>query len=182
VNHPTRRRALALVAALAATAPMLARADAAKLDAKVDAAVAEMTATVSGTAELLAQAKGVLVIPEIVKAGLLVGGAYGEGALRVGGQSVGYYQFAEASVGLQAGAQRFGSAVFFMTDAALETFQKAKGWQVGADAEVTVLDKGFAAGLDSVTKSAPVIAVVFGQDGLLAGASIAGGKYTQIVP
>jgi lipid-binding SYLF domain-containing protein len=182
VHKPSRRHALLLAAALAAGAPVSARADAAKIDAKVDAAIAEMTATVSGTADLLAEAKGVLVMPEIVKAGLLVGGAYGEGALRVGGQSVGYYQFAEASVGLQAGAQRFGSAVFFMTEAALEKFRKAKGWEVGADAEVTLLDKGFAAGIDSVTKSAPVIAVVFGQDGLLAGASIAGGKYTQIVP
>ena len=183
MTHTTRRRALSLaIGGLALLGPALASADAAKIDGKVDAAIGVMTSTIAGTQELLDTAKGVLIIPDIVKAGFVVGGAYGEGVLRVGGETVGYYSVAAASFGLQAGVQSYGQAVFFMTDDALAAFRASKGWQAGVDAEVTVLDKGLAAGLDTTSRSAPVIAVVFGQNGLLAGASIEGGKITQIVP
>jgi lipid-binding SYLF domain-containing protein len=177
----TRRAALAALAGagLATTAARAATRE--EIDAGVDAALAELTAKVAGADVLLAQAKGVLVMPRIVKGGLIVGGAYGEGALRVGGVTEAYYSVAAASFGLQAGAQASKQAILFMTDEALAKFRDSKGWEAGVDASVTVIDQGLATSLDTTTRAAPVIGIVFGETGLLAGASIQGGKYTKLV-
>jgi lipid-binding SYLF domain-containing protein len=139
-----------------------------------------MVATVRGADELLALSKGVLVMPRVVKGGFIVGGEYGEGALRVGGETVAYYSVAAASFGLQAGAQASKQAILFMTEDALAAFRASKGWEAGLDAEVTVIDQGLAAGLDTTTRAAPVIGIVFGETGLLAGASVEGAKYTKL--
>lgn len=186
----TRRRALrafaaALVAgplALAAAAPAQATEAAEVIDLRVKHARERLAETVPGARELLSRAKGVLIVPGITKAGLLVGGAYGEGALQVNGATVGYYSVGAASFGLQAGAQRFDQALFFMTTSALERFRRSEGWEIGADAEVTVPDKGLSTGLTTTTARNPVIAVTFGQEGLMAGVSLEGAKYTRIRP
>ncbi len=175
-----RRAALALIAggAVAAAAPAGA-VEAEVIDARVDEALEELR-LVNGAPGLLEAAKGVLVMPRVVKGGLIVGGAYGEGALRIGGATAGYYSVAAASFGFQAGVQTTKQALFFMTDAALESFRRSDGWEVGVDAEVTVPGNGLAASLDTTTQRQPIIGVVFGQDGFLAGASLEGAKYSPI--
>jgi lipid-binding SYLF domain-containing protein len=178
-----RRTALGLTAgAVMLAARPAAAADAAEIDARVDRAIQEMYATVPGSEELHGRAAGLLMMPKVVKGGLIIGGAYGEGALRIDGATAGYYSVAQASFGLQAGVQSTKQALFFMTEAALTKFQNSRGWEVGADAEVTFPGNGLAAALNTTTSTSPVIGVVFGQDGLLAGASLEGGKYTRITP
>ena len=152
-----------------------------EIDAKVAAARAELYETVPGSRELADRAIGVLIMPEVKKAGLILGGAYGEGALLVAGETAGYYSVASVSVGLQFGAQITKQALFFLTESSLERFRRADGWEVGADAEVTVPGEGANLGLDSTTAKSHVIGVVFGQDGVLLGASLEGAKYSTIV-
>lgn len=176
----TRRTLFALAAATCLGATQAAASSAEIIDARVDRALQELFATVPGATELYEMARGVLVMPNVTRAGLLVGGAYGEGALRVRGNTVGYFSVAQASFGLQIGVQSSKHALFFMTDEALERFRRADGWEVGADAVFTIPGKGINLGVDSTTREAPIVAVVFGQDGIMAGASIAGGKYSRI--
>jgi lipid-binding SYLF domain-containing protein len=180
----TDRRAFcagALGAAIAA-APAAHAADAAEIDARVARAIDEMHRTVPGSEELQGRAVGMLMMPNVVKGGLVIGGAYGEGALIVSDETVGYYSVAQGSIGLQLGLQSTKQALFFMTEAALEKFRNSRGWEIGADAEVTFPGNGLAAALNTTTSTSPVIGIVFGQDGLLAGASFEGGKYTRINP
>lgn len=187
-RKPTRRGALALLAGALLALPLLGPAPAGAteeadvIDLRVKHAIDRLQRSVPGATELMNRAKGVLIVPGITKAGLLVGGAYGEGALLVNGATVGYYSLASASVGLQAGVQKFDQALFFMTTAALEKFRRSKGWELGADAEVVVPDQGLSTGLTTTTAQAPVIAVTFGQGGLMAGVSLEGAKYTRIAP
>ncbi len=173
-----RRAFIALPLALAAGVARAATA--AEIDARVRIAVDTLLTQVPGGPELWGQAKGALVLPDVVRGGFVIGGAYGEGALLIGGETVGYYSLAAASLGFQAGAQRSTQVLLFMTDAALSRFRASDGWRVGADAVVTVLDRGVAAGVDTLSQPAPVIAVVFGQDGLMAGASVEGAKISPI--
>ena len=178
----TRRAALAFGAGALTLTGFAARADsAAIIENKSALALEQLFRTTPGARELHDQAKGVLIMPDIFKGGLIIGAAYGEGALKVGGETVGYYAFASGSVGFQIGIQSFKQALFFMTDAALAQFRAADGWEIGADAEVTFPGEGLRTGLDTTSRSAPVIGVVFGQDGILAGLSVQGAKYTPIV-
>lgn len=175
----TRRAALA--AAMIAL-PAFASADsAAEIEADVDYAMDRMFASVPGTKELAARARGVLIMPDVVKGGLIIGGSYGEGALKIGGATDGFYSVAAASVGYQIGVQTTSHALFFMTQEALDGFKRSEGWELGADAEFTVPGDGISLNLDTTTVKSPVIAVIFAQDGLLAGASLEGAKYTRIV-
>jgi len=155
-------------------------ADKSVIDARVDAALVELRQLGPGTAQLLEDAEGVLVMPRITKGGFVVGGQYGEGALRVDGETVGYYSLAAGSFGLQAGVETFSQALLFMTPAALAEFREADGWKAGAGAEVTLLQQGFDIGASTDVTNRPIIAIVFGQNGLLAGASVEGAKYTRI--
>lgn len=174
----TRRAALA--AAIIAIPAISAADSAAEIEADVDYAMDRMFATVPGTKELAARARGVLIMPDVVKGGLIIGGSYGEGALKVGGATDGYYSVAAASVGYQIGVQTTSHALFFMTQAALDGFKNSEGWELGADAEFTVPGDGISLNVDSTTAKSPVIAVIFAQDGLLAGASLEGAKYSRI--
>jgi len=184
----TRRRALGALAATAVlTAALPARAEeAGVIDARVNLALGKLWAQVPGSRELTTQAKGVLVMPSVLKGGFIVGGAYGEGALRLNDgtgsyqTSAAYYSVGAASVGLQVGVQSTSHVLIFLTDDALDKFRRADGWQIGADAEVTIPDKGANIGIDSTSYEKPVIAIVFGEDGLLIGASLEGAKYSPI--
>ncbi len=153
----------------------------AEIDAKVSYAKQELFEAIPGSRELADRAFGLLIMPDVKKAGLILGGSYGEGALLVGGETVGYYSVASFSIGLQVGAQITKQALFFMTESGLRRFRNADGWEVGADAEVTVPGKGANLGMDSTTASSHVIGVVFGQDGALLGASLEGAKFSTIV-
>lgn len=152
----------------------------AEIDANVAVAIRELRARVRGAEELMERAKGYLIMADVKKAGLIVGGEYGEGTLFVGGAPVEYYSVAAASLGLQAGVQRSHQAIFFLTEQALQRFRTADGWQAGADIEITVPDDGIGLNVSTTTANRPVIGFVFGREGLMAGASLAGAKYSRI--
>ena len=116
------------------------------------------------------------------KGGVIVGGQYGEGALRAGGKTVGYYSTAAASYGLQAGVQSFGYAMMFMTDNAIQYLKKSSGWEIGVGPSVVVVDEGMARSLTTTTAKDDVYAFIFSQQGLMAGLGIQGSKITQIHP
>ncbi|MER5170144.1 YSC84-related protein [Thioclava sp. GXIMD2076] len=153
-----------------------------QIDARVDATRNFLISRYPGTQELMDKAVGVLYMPLVTEAGFGIGGAYGRGALRINGVTVDYYAITSASVGFQIGAQQYAHALFFMTPEALSGFRRADGWQIGADAKYALPDRGGSLGTDTTTSRAPVIALVFGQAGLIAGASLAGAKYTRIIP
>lgn len=155
---------------------------AAKLDARVDATLNYLDATYPGTRDLRDKSVGILVMPLITEASFGFGGAYGRGALRVNDVTVDYYSAAQASFGIQAGAQQYAHVLYFMTEEALAEFRSSSGWAAGADVEYAFNDRGGNLSADTTTVLSPVIAVVFGQAGLIAGASVEGTKYTRIIP
>lgn len=153
-----------------------------QIDQQVDAAMRLMFAEVPETRELAAKAAGVLVMPRITEAGFGIGGSYGRGALRVNGVTVDYYSAASASFGLQLGAKQYAHALFFMTPEALAEFRAGPGWQAGAGIEYLVNNDGREFSGDTTRALSPVIGVVFGQAGLIVGATVEGTKYTRIIP
>lgn len=155
---------------------------AAEIDRDVDSALQKLYTSTPAAKELSKVAKGILVFPNIIKAGFIFGGQYGEGALRKEGKTVGYYNTAEASYGLQAGAQSFGYALFFMTDSALDYIKKSSGWEVGVGPSIVVVDKGLARSLTTTTAKSSIYAFFFDQKGLMGGLGVRGAKITQIHP
>lgn len=154
-----------------------------RIDARVDEAFNFMYANVDGSADLASKASGILMMPLVSEAGFITfGGSYGRGALRINDSTVDYYSTTGASFGIQLGAQQYAHALFFMTPEALDDFRRSPGWTAGADARVTVQTDGGRLGVDTTTALTPVVAVVFGQAGLIAGASVEGNKYTRIIP
>jgi lipid-binding SYLF domain-containing protein len=128
------------------------------------------------------RATAILVFPSIKKAGLIVGGQYGEGTLLKGGKAVAYYSTAGLSYGLQAGAQTYGYAMFFMNDNALKQLDKADGFEVGVGPSVVVVDEGMAKSATTTTMRDDIYAFIFGQKGLMAGIGLQGNKISRIVP
>ena len=133
-----------------------------------------------GTRELVGKARGVLVFPRVISAGLVIGGAYGEGQLRENGRVEGYYRTTTGSVGWQIGAQSRALVFLFMTEDALERFKAGHGWSGGVDASVAVLTVGANGTLDANAARAPTIAFVLTNAGLMAGATLQGTKVTRI--
>lgn len=152
-----------------------------EIDARVDEALAELYATVPGSQAVAGQAAGILVMPRVNEGSFIAGASYGEGALLVGNAKVDYFSVASASVGLQAGAQRFKHALFFMTPESLAQFRTSDGWELGIDAEYALPSQAAAATVTSGTFNKPIYAVIFGQEGLILGASVEGNKYSRIV-
>jgi lipid-binding SYLF domain-containing protein len=150
------------------------------IDAKVDEALAKLHTHVPGSKEMTAKARGVLVFPAVISAGFVVGGSYGEGALRKQGKSTSYYSTSAASVGLLAGAQSQGVYLLFMTDEALKKFEDSKGWTAGVDASVTVINAGASANVDTKTAQQPVVGYVMAGNGLMANLSFDGTKFTKL--
>ncbi len=152
-----------------------------EINSEVNAALKLFSQHVKGGKEFLNAAKGVLVIPNIVKAGLGVGGEYGEGAMRIGGKTVEYYSLAAGSVGFQIGAQKTNLILVFMQDEALKNFRKSSGWKAGVDGSVAFIDVGAGKSLDTVNVKDPIVAFMFGQKGLMANATVEGAKFTKLV-
>ncbi|ARC88780.1 YSC84-related protein [Rhodovulum sp. MB263] len=152
------------------------------LDARVDKTRDYLFKRYPATRDLAQKAQGILWIPLMTKAGFWFGGAYGRGALRIDDISVDYYSATQASFGLQIGAQQYAHALFFMTPEALRQFRSGMGWSAGADLEYAVTNDGGMVSADTITALDPVIAVVFGQAGLIFGATLEGTKYTRIIP
>ncbi|MDP2127047.1 MAG: lipid-binding SYLF domain-containing protein [Pseudohongiella sp.] len=155
---------------------------AAELHRDAQEALAQLYSTNQVAADFGDRAKAVLVFPNIVKAGLVFGGAYGEGVLLQDGMAPQYYNSFTGSWGLQAGAQSYGYAVFLMTDAALTYLQDSKGWEVGVGPTVVVMNEGAAANISSTSIQDDAYAFIFNQQGLMAGVSVEGTKITHIVP
>lgn len=155
---------------------------ASKIDARVDATLDYLYRTYPSTRGLAEKSTGMLVMPLVTEGGLLVGGGYGRGALQINGVTVDYYSTTKGSFGLQIGAQQFAHVLFFMTEEALSRFRRSSGWAAGADIEYVFKDNAENLRAETTTSVAPVIAVIFGQAGLLAGASLEGKKYTRIIP
>jgi lipid-binding SYLF domain-containing protein len=157
-------------------------ATAKEIDSKVTTSLSALYKAEPGAKPLANQAKGVLVFPDIVKGGFIVAGQYGDGALRKKGRTVGYYRSLAASVGLQAGAESYGYALFFMDDDSLKWLDKTDGWEIGTGPTLVVLDKGFGKKFTSTTLHTGVYAFVFSQKGLMGGIGLEGSKITKINP
>lgn len=150
------------------------------IDASVDSALSKLYTQVSGSREMAGKAKGVLVFPSVVSAGLGVGGSYGQGALRVGSRTDSYYSTTAASVGLLAGADSKAVYVLFMTQDALDKFKASKGWTAGADASVTMLKTGASAAVDTQTSQQAVVGYALSNAGLMADLSLDGTKVNKL--
>ena len=174
--------ALSSGAALAACGNGVGNSNAATIDARVDATLAEMYRSYPNTVDLANKANGLLVMPLVTEAGFGFGGAYGRGALRINDITVDYYSVTKASGGLQIGAQQYAHVLFFMTEDALLEFRRSPGWAAGADLEYVSSDRGDSVAADTTTVLSPVLAAVFGRAGLRVGATLEGTKYTRIIP
>ena len=153
-----------------------------EINAGVDVALQRFTAGVKGADEFLKAAKGTLVMPRVKKAGFIIGAEYGNGALRDDGKSVGYYNMAAGSAGLQIGAEEFNLILCFMDEAVLKKFRASKGWQVGLDGNVVFVNMGAGGSLDTTKLKEPIVGFVFGQEGLMAGVTLQGVKFTKTNP
>jgi lipid-binding SYLF domain-containing protein len=150
------------------------------IDAGVDSTLTHLYNTVPGSRELVAKSRGALVFPSVIAAGFVVGGQYGEGALRVGGRTNGYYNLASVSAGLQIGAQSKSIIFLFMTSDALANFEKSNGWSAGVDASVAVLRAGANGAVDFNAVKAPVVAFILTNAGLMANLTLEGTKITRL--
>jgi lipid-binding SYLF domain-containing protein len=160
-----------------------ARADsAAEITRDANATLADLLTQNPGARALAAEAKAILVFPDIVKFGLVVGGQGGEGALIRGGRVVSFYRTASVSYGLQAGVQRFGYALFFMNDNALAYLDRSDGWEIGVGPSLVVADEGIARSVTSTTTRSDIYAFIFDQKGLMAGVGLQGTKITRFTP
>lgn len=126
------------------------------------------------------KARAILIFPNIVKAGLVFGGAYGEGTMLKGSRVADYYNSVSGSWGLQAGAQSYGYAVFLMNDKAVDYVEKSAGFEIGVGPTVVVVDEGVAKNLSTTTLRDDAYAFIFNQQGLMAGISIEGTKISRI--
>ena len=171
--------ALAVTLPMAASAPAFA-ASKADLESSSKQALNQLVAQNPGAKALNAKAVAVLVFPKVTKAGLGVGGQFGEGVLWRKGKAAGYYNTAGASYGLQAGAQQYGYAMFFMNQKALDSLSATQGFEVGVGPSVVVMDEGKAKNITSGTLTEDIYAFIFSQKGLMAGLGIQGNKITRI--
>ena len=153
-----------------------------EINASVNACLDRFHKQVKGGKEMAAKAKGVLVMPNVVKAGLIVGGEYGEGALRVGGKTASYYNLASGSIGFQIGGEAKDLVILFMQEEALKQFQASKGWEVGLDGNVALVTIGGGERVDFTKMKDPIIGFVFDVKGLMADISLKGAKFTKINP
>ena len=170
---------LALLVFVAGQRPADA-AGAQELNREVDRALARLYETNPAARMLREKARGILVFPNMLKAGFLFGGQIGEGAMRQGGRTTGYYNCVAASYGFQAGLQRFGYALFFMNEGALEYLDESGGFEIGVGPSVVVVDAGMGKSMTSTTLTQDVYAFIFDQQGLMAGLGIQGSKITRI--
>jgi lipid-binding SYLF domain-containing protein len=158
------------------------KTEAAELASEAQAALQQLYGSTELAKQLGSKAQAILVFPEVTKAGLGIGGQYGEGTLLKNGTATAYYKTTGASVGLQAGGQKYGYAMFFMNAKALDEFVSASGFEVGVGPSVVLMDEGKAKTATTNTMKDDIYAFVFGQKGLMAGLGIQGNKITKITP
>lgn len=152
----------------------------AEIDAKVKETLEEFYKHTSAGKDLAQKANGMLVFPEVVKAGVGVGGEYGEGALLIKGKPVAYYNTASASIGLQLGAQVKSQIILFMNQKVLDSFRKSKGWKAGVDGSVALVTLGAGGEISTETAQKPIIGFIFSNKGLMYNLTFEGSKITQL--
>jgi lipid-binding SYLF domain-containing protein len=158
-----------------------ARAASAKeIDIKVTATLKHFAETVKGGADFLQEARGMLVFPDVIKAGFGIGGEYGEGALRVGGSTVDYYSTMAASIGFQIGAQSKSIVIVFLTADALTDFRDSSGWKAGVDGSVALIEWGAGENINSTDIKEPIVGFVFNNKGLMYNLTLEGSKFTRL--
>ena len=171
---------LALAAALFGFAGAADAASKSKIDRRVDKALSEFRDQIGGADAVLNRAVGVLVFPSIKKAGIGIGGEYGEGALRIGGRTAAYYSSAAASIGFQLGAQARRQIIVFLDQGALDKFRSSDGWEIGVDASVTVITLDAGGQIDTKELNQPIVAFIFDGKGLMYNLALEGSKITRI--
>jgi len=155
-------------------------ASAAEINREASACLKKLYAQSPAAKALGQKASGILVFPEIVKGGFLVGGKYGEGALLRKGKTAGYYNTVQVSYGLQAGLQTYGYVLFFMTNDAVNWLDKSDGWELGVGPTIVVVDVGAAASTSTTTAQSDIYAFFLDQKGLMGGLGLQGTKITKI--
>lgn len=155
-------------------------ASATELNAKANASIKSFYSKVSAAKELASKSAGMLVFPEVYKAGFVIGGEYGEGVLRVKDETVDYYSTTAASLGFQLGAQKKTIVILFMTQQALNEFRASDGWEIGVDGSVALIKFGVGKDFDTTNIKEPIIGFVFGNKGLMYNLSLEGSKMTKI--
>lgn len=182
-SHGRPKTALAAVAILLLVfsgARALQAATAKEIDAKVDAALDRFYKEVKGGKELLQGSKGFCVFAGVIKAGIGIGGEHGEGALRIGGQTVDYYSISSASIGLQFGAEKKDVFIVFLAEEALKKFRESSGWKAGVDGSVVLIDLGAGKSVDNTNINAPIVGFIVGQKGLMYNLTLEGSKISKL--
>jgi lipid-binding SYLF domain-containing protein len=151
-----------------------------EIDTNIEVALEKFYAESAAGKRLAERSKGMLVFPRVVKAGIGIGGEYGEGALMINGSAVDYYNTAGASIGFQLGAQVKSQIILFMTDDALDTFRSSDGWEAGVDGSVAVVEFGAGGEISSNSAQQPIIGFIFSNKGLMYNLTFEGSKMTKI--
>lgn len=174
--------AVAIAASLAGAplAPPARAESAAEIEAKADAALERLYREEPKARDLAKKSVAILIFPEIVKGGFIVGGEYGEGVLKVHGKTSGYYSIAAASFGFQAGGQKFSYAMFFLSESALDYLRETEGFELGVGPTLVGGDQGWSSSLGTNDLQGDIAPVFFGQQGLMAGGGIQGSKISRI--
>jgi lipid-binding SYLF domain-containing protein len=178
-NHRKIIRTCSMLIAVLLTSSVLA-ASAAKIDRESDKALQVFREDVNGAEVFLSQAAGYLIFPRVIKAGIGIGGETGEGALRIGGQTVAYYRTSAGSIGFQLGAQAKSIVIAFMTKESLQKFRDSSGWKVGVDGSVALIDLGAGKTIDSNNIKDPVVGFIFGSKGLMYNLTLEGSKFSKL--
>ena len=152
-----------------------------EIDLYVEDAMKQFQKHTSAGTKLASQAKGILIFPKVYKIGVVIGGEYGEGVLKVGGATVNYYSVASASIGFQLGAQMRSQVILFMTDEALQKFRDSQGWEAGLDGSVAIATIGVGDTIDTNTTQQSIIGFIFSNKGLMLNLSLEGSKFTPII-
>ena len=160
----------------------LSAASAEQINIEVDGTLKRFVKEINGGEQFLEKAAGVLVFPSVIKAGFVIGGEYGEGALRIRGKTVDYYSTAAASIGFQLGAQSKSIVLVFLNNKALTKFRKSDGWKAGVDGSVAIAKWGAGEDINTVDIKDPIVGFVFGNKGLMYNLTIEGSKFTKIDP
>ena len=151
-----------------------------EIDVSVDVAIERFYKQVIGAEKLVKASKGILVMPHVIKGAFFIGGEYGEGALRIDGETVDYYNTVSGSIGIQIGGQSKDIILLFLTDEALEQFRASKGWEAGLDGNVAFFTAGAGVREDTTTTKEPIVGFVIDAKGLIADFSLKGAKFTKL--
>ena len=176
-----KKRAAGLFAILAVCLAVPAWAGTAgEIDANVETTLDRFYDEVSSGKNMIKDAKGVLVFPNVYKGGIGVGGEYGEGSLQIKGKTVDYYSTAAASVGFQLGVQKKSIVILFMEEDALKKFRQSEGWKAGVDASIALVTLGAGGEMDTAKYKEPILGFIIGQKGLMYNLTLEGAKFSKL--